>query len=93
MSNVDIKLNFCSTTDIIAGTSALRYGVECPYSVLMLSCYSYYQGYIPIYIFFLFSSFSVCWRINGYILKEAQSVFCKEEVKFINQVNTILTGS
>jgi len=35
LSHLVMKLNSCSTTDITAGTSALKYYAECPHSVLM----------------------------------------------------------
>jgi len=93
VSHLVIKLNPCSTTDISAGTSALQYDAECTHSVLMPFILLLRSG--PFFHFQIFSvsSFSVYWRrIAGYILKEARSAFCKEEVKFVNQVDTVLTG-
>jgi hypothetical protein len=57
-----------------------------------LSYYSYCQAYFYIFNFLILLIFGLLMNNNRLHSKKARSVFFKELVKFINQVDTVQTG-
>jgi hypothetical protein len=66
--------------------------ILCRVSTQCLDAFSTIRPIFPFQIFFILFIFGLLKQNSRYILKEARSVFCKEEVKFINQAGTVLTG-